>query len=245
MNNKNYFLPENYINNNDGKNITLDEDKDYVAETSYWSKERINLALSYQSPIYRYVASKITKNLYVMDVGCGVGAKLNNIIGNKTSNIYGVDQSSAIQKAKELFTLPNFSSVDFDNESTWSLPKSKIDFVISCDVIEHLEKPQNLLNYIKYISSKETKIFISTPNRDRVRGLRNLQSPNQAHIREWNNNEFSKFVESYSLEIVNITHHYPYSLWKHGLKNSLIDWFNIKFKSKGNFKYNMLFELKL
>lgn len=243
MQNRNYFLPDGYVANNEGKNISIDEHSYYDSQTSYWSEERINLSMSYQQPIYRYIAKQVTKNSNVIDVGCGVGVKLNNIIGRKSLNLYGVDQPSAIEKASKLFNIPNFSDVDFDNESSWNSVPEDIDFIICSDVIEHLEKPENLLNYIKFISSEGTRIFISTPNRDRVRGCNNLQSPNLAHVREWNDAEFSLFVSSLGLKVKNVSHHLPYKLLSHGIVNSARDFLTIKFQNKGNFFYNMLFEL--
>ena len=244
MINQQYFLPGDYQLNNEGENITIDNDTEYVEKSSYWSPQRIKQSLSYQAPIYKFIASHVNKSTLVADIGCGVGSKLVEIIGKKTTNLIGVDQPSAVQVASKKYPQAQFYSADFDDAESWKTLRFSPSLIICSDVIEHLTKPEQLLNLIRYLASEDTRIFISTPDREKVRGISNRRSPNKAHIREWSAQEFKMFVESNGFRIKSLTHHLPYDIRKHGLLNTLKDVFRVLKLPGGSIRYNMLVELQ-
>ena len=155
-----------------------------------------------------------------------------------------MDQSSAIDLASKIYNKSKYVAADFDDPSTWSSLGITPDVLICSDVIEHLSRPENLLKYIAHISNQNTKIFISTPNRRKVRGSNNRQSPNRAHVREWSEAEFRKLIVSSGFELKAISHHFPYSFIRHGILNTIRDYMQVKTQKDGDFKYNMLFEVK-
>lgn len=157
----------------------------------------------HQADVYRYAASIILKHDLgnVLDVGCGIGLKLREYIypifvsrGKEPRCITGVDSSHAnIEKCKMLGFGDWF--VD-DVEDPKLVPNRKYDLVISSDVIEHLFYPDKLLDYIKRFSQPSSFIIISTPERDRARGSESFGPPPGHHIREWNREEFNKYLRS-------------------------------------------------
>lgn len=239
-----YFLPDDYQVNNEGENVTFDIDEHYVEVSSYWSPQRIKQSLSYQAPIYKFISSRISKHSLVVDIGCGVGSKLAEIIGKKSTNLIGIDQPSAVEIASQKYPEAKFVSADFDDPGSWRALEFSPSVIICSDVVEHLSKPEQLLRLIRYLASENTRIFISTPDRERVRGIANRCSPNKAHVREWSVNEFKKFVQFNGFSVVSVSHHLPYDIRRHGLLNTLRDFSRIIRLPGGSVRYNMLFELR-
>lgn len=69
--------------------------------------------------------------------------------------------------------------------------------VITSDVIEHIVKPDKYLRDLASISKKAPYVIVSTPDRDRVRGLDDLGPPdNPAHVREWSAGELHSLLDS-------------------------------------------------
>ena len=152
--------------------------------------------------LYKF-CKKLIKNLglkSVLDIGCGSALKLIRIIYPECKEIYGIDiglNRNFFRKTYGLNTL-----YDDDIESPQLVLDKKFDLIISADVIEHLENPDNLIKYIKKFSHKKTLIVISTPERDIVRGLKAVRTPNKSHIREWNFKEFERYLQSRNLKLL-------------------------------------------
>lgn len=99
----------------------------------------------------------------VLDVGCGNGV-ISRSLGEVGYNVYGIDVSeNAIAKARQLNKNPN---VSFDVTSAEQLiaEGKKYDAIICSEVLEHLNKPENLLSTL-YQSLTDTGVLIVTvPN---------------------------------------------------------------------------------
>lgn len=192
----NYFLPKEYKEN--PVNITMDKDDSF-----YWDESRVNRSRLHQFAVYQW-AEKIVKthNIKVIaDVGCGFAAKLSWLYNKHPHlNVIGIDQPHAVDLCKEKHNFGDWLGVNFEDKPEQI--KQKVDLIISSDVIEHLEDPRFLLNYFKAISTKDTLILISTPERDLLRGSDTLNSPNPYHIREWNKSELSTFLKSEGFDII-------------------------------------------
>ncbi len=188
----NYYIKNNYKCNleDKGKNIVyLDNEKD---------------SLIFQYEVYKFAQELIKKyNLKnVLDIGCGVGAKLNKLIYPVCKNIVGIDQKYAIDFCKKKYSFGQWYFDDVENP-VLELDK-KFELIISSDVIEHLVDPDNLLNYIRKYADKDTFIILSTPERDLVRGKKSYGPPlNISHVREWNMIEFKKYIKSKKFNILN------------------------------------------
>lgn len=168
---------------------------------SYWTPKRILSSRYYQYGVYRYAADLVKKNglQTVLDVGCGLPTKLNELLA-PIARVTGVDQPTIIPKAKEVCPGAEFYGVDIEKEG--QPPNGKFDLVLSVDVIEHLLNPDILLKYIKDHSHGDSWIVISTPERDLLRGVDNCRSPRSEHVREWNADELKRYLEASGLEVV-------------------------------------------
>ncbi len=157
----------------------------------------------YQVPVYEKVREYLRKNpgCRVLELGCGTGYKLNKYIKKDANEVIGVDQNVCIEYAQSNYTGIVWTELDLEGEPC-QIDSKPFDVIISADVIEHLVDPDKLLALCKINSHKDTKIFLSTPERDLVRGKNDSGPPgNKLHIREWNAIEFKKLLVSRGLAI--------------------------------------------
>lgn len=206
-----FFIRSDYIANK--KSLS----NDIKSGGSYWTTERKDAAGIYQFPAYRYAAKIIrAKGLSsVTDIGCGPAVKLQWIHFQQPNlRITGIDQPEPIEYCRETYNFGAWVEADFD-----ILPVAentvKSELVICCDVIEHIENPDILLEYLKACVTANGYIVISTPERDRLRGKNCLQSPNRFHMREWNLNEFRTYLENRGFEVMRHFFQLPVKLCWH------------------------------
>jgi len=79
-------------------------------------------------------------------------------------------------------------------------------------VIEHLLNPDFLLDYIKSKLAINGTVILSTPERNRLRGVKCNCSPNLHHVREWSFDEFERYLESEGFQIIDHFLQYPIKL---------------------------------
>ncbi len=187
----NYFIKEGY-------KINLNDDGSRVMQYTSVPKDTI-----YQVECYKYAAKLIRENNVksCLELGSGSGYKLNKYIFPYCKDVYGIDLKHAVEYCSQLYKDMHWVFDDFDAPNP-SIDK-KFDLIICFDVIEHLIFPENLLNKIKTYSHAGTRILISTPERDLVRGFDHKgPPPNEKHIREWNQEELKEFLESRGFKIL-------------------------------------------
>lgn len=157
----------------------------------------------YQYAVYEFAKEIIKKyNLKsVLDIGCGLGTKLTEIIYPVSRDITGIDVEYAIGLCKKKYSFGQWLIDDIEN------PRLKLnknfDLIIAADLIEHLINPDKLLSYLVEYCHKDTLFIISTPERGLVRGKYDFGPPgNITHVREWNMREFSRYIKSRKLKIL-------------------------------------------
>lgn len=153
--------------------------------------------LIYQPHVYElaaFVARRCgVKNL--IDIGCGSGNKMRRYAAE--FQIIGVDRSETESLFRETVPGANFIGCDLDTEIP-NIPEDILsDSVFICaDVIEHLRFPEKLACYLGRVCSIAPFVFVSTPDRDRVRGWLDCGPPaNLSHVMEWNGTEFARFLK--------------------------------------------------
>ncbi len=158
----------------------------------------------YQYEVYIF-ARKIIKKYdlkNILDIGCGIGTKLREIIYPVCEDIIGIDSSSdSINICKREYPFGQWFIDDIEDKKI-NLYR-KFDTIISSDVIEHLVNPDKLLSYIREFSNSDTFIILSTPERDLERGKMSNGPPvNRSHVREWNQMEFNKYIKNRGFDII-------------------------------------------
>lgn len=137
----------------------------------------------------------------ILDIGCGDGA-LSYLLSQKEGFVIGVDDSDeAIMFAKK--KTKNIRNMEFIKASAYHLPfkRNCFDYVISSDVIEHLQEPGKMLAEIRRIFYEECKVIITTP-------LRFTEEPlDKMHIQEFFESDFRRLLSDYFMEIEIIKSH--------------------------------------
>ncbi len=101
---------------------------------------------------------KENKNLFVLDYGCGNANDCGKYLFNEKFKYFGFDiHKPSIKYAKNNFNLKNVSF-------STSLPNKKFDIIIISEVLEHLEKPNEILVELTNRLSKNGFILGSIPN---------------------------------------------------------------------------------
>ena len=115
----------------------------------------------------QFIIDTLKKNLpaqsVVLDVGCGNGVISRNL-GRCGYNVFGIDVSEkAIFKAKELNEFPN---VNFDVISAEQLVAdgNKYNAIICSEVLEHLNKPEDLLKTLYRSLTDDGVLIVTVPN---------------------------------------------------------------------------------
>jgi hypothetical protein len=157
-------------------------DFDDTSNTDEWQKE-----------VYLYAKKILEEKKYqsVIDIGCGSAYKLINDLGSYKT--IGIEVGETYNWLKKKY--PGRSWLLFSETDPSSL---QCDLVICSDVIEHLENPGSLLDFIKLMDCK--LIVLSTPEREAVAGKKDYGPPeNPAHYREWDAGEFKNYISKYFL----------------------------------------------
>ncbi len=179
--NNNYFLKDGYA----------------INAQPYFFNDSVEDSMVYQLEVYKHAASLLVQHKLdsVLDIGCGVGTKLQEMILPHTSNITGVDSDHAIPECQEMYSFGNWIAGNLEDENFKI--EGTYDLIISADVIEHLIDPDKLLRLIADSSHSNSRVVISTPERDLRRGFEHMGPPqNTAHVREWNGAELRQYLES-------------------------------------------------
>ena len=167
----------------------------------YWDPKRLVLSHYAQWHAYRRAADLVRDHglKTVLDVGCGVGHKLMNMIAPITE-VTGVEQPTAAAKAKEFFPQGRFVSADLERPDKTGL--GTFDLLLCVDVVEHLLDPDVLLRFLRSHCHDGSYLLISTIERDVRRGKANMKSTKAEHVREWNRDEFGRYLTSQGFEVV-------------------------------------------
>jgi ubiquinone/menaquinone biosynthesis C-methylase UbiE len=136
-----------------------------MKNNDYWEKALTVLPDSYKSWFYeekKYLENYLTNNARVLEVGCGDGRSIYDIL-DITSNITGVDyDKNAVKQAKKHFS--EYPNVNIFQANAESLPfeKEQFDFVICMTTFANFaEKKLDVLSEMKRVLRIDGKIIIS------------------------------------------------------------------------------------
>lgn len=158
-----------------------------------------------QDEVYLYAKEIAIKNNYknIIDIGCGSGFKLMKYFSDYNTIGYEVEPSITFLKSKypdRVWVNSGESEISFNYKD-----KYECDIIICADVIEHIQNPDNLLNYLKSFNTK--LIIISTPCRDilcKSERFKNIYGNsyygppvNTSHVREWTYKELIEYLSKH------------------------------------------------
>lgn len=163
----------------------------------------MNLTDEGQKEVYIYAADIMKKNNYktIADIGCGSGYKLIKYLSEY--NTTGIETEPCFSYLKKKYPDNNWL-LSGNPENSFLEYDISYDMVICCDVIEHINDPDILVNYLLSLNAKH--YIISTPcryilcNSDKYKKLYgytwNGPPLNNCHVREWTMDEFKAYIGS-------------------------------------------------
>lgn len=169
----------------------------YNIEDGYKHREKVShhddrkFTDGWQKAVYRKAKElndQINGNR-ILDIGCGSGFKLMKNFADKET--IGVELEPAlsflIEKYPERIWLESDFSVKFGVH---------FNIIICSDVIEHIENPDKLLEFIN--NQQFNYLILSTPAREMYQDKFISGSPrNPCHFREWKSEEFKEYISTF------------------------------------------------
>ncbi|HAT3731681.1 TPA: class I SAM-dependent methyltransferase [Serratia marcescens] len=156
----------------------------------------------YQPLVYKsaFELVKKTNAKYLIDIGCGDGGKVKEVKNYKSDcKIILIDHEYIINNVVKKYDGAQYISADFDIAIPEIDEEILKEAVIVCsDVIEHLAKPEILLEFFFRCKKWVKAIVVSTPDRVEERGYFDYGPPaNPYHVREWTQDEFTRLLMDY------------------------------------------------
>lgn len=156
----------------------------------------------YQPLVYKsaFEIVKKTGAKYLIDIGCGDGVKVAEVRDySPDCKVIMIDHEFIINNISKKYDFAEYMTADFDVQIP-DIDEDKLkDSVIICsDVIEHLLKPEILIEFLMRCKGLTKAIVLSTPDRAEERGLFDYGPPaNPYHVREWTLDEFTRMLMDY------------------------------------------------
>lgn len=151
--------------------IYAEQDYEIQNESYIEDKDRLSKLWGFNVQYYSYCRREIieffkTKNRYdeidVLEVGCGLGETLNEIINRyPNANVMGIELMSQIVdigKNNRNIIQGNIENMELDDI------QERFDYIIFGDVLEHLVNPYDVLQKMKKLLKSEGSIITSLPN---------------------------------------------------------------------------------
>lgn len=137
--------------------------------------------------IFKYIKNPKS----ILDIGCGYGLWL-NFCKDKLEHVYGIDLN---QKAVDYARINYNLNVDKLSLEELKNTKKKFDVITMCDVLEHIEDPNLVLQKIFSLMHKKSILYIQVPD---VIGLKipygyNLLLPH--HLWQFNKQTIIKLLQ--------------------------------------------------
>jgi len=173
-------------------------DLDYLAMESkitvqkYWKTRLFNEVLK---EIEECLNGNKGKKLKLLDLGCGSGHYASYI----QKNFENIEVTAADANESCLEFLRNMNKdvkcfrLDCNNPKDFEKFDTKFDIVILIEVIEHLEKPKQVIENIKRILSKNGILIIATPNSNILWKITNFCWSKMASERDYTKQHISEF----------------------------------------------------
>lgn len=148
----------------DPENVTVDGKP--VTRTDYVHNKKVLSKFYKQHPadFIKYVENKDTA--IILDLGCGQALGLEEIIG-ECKEYHGVDLSlEQLALSRKYYPVETYPNVKFYYDTVYSnhFPDECADFIISSEVIEHLDNPFKHIQYCRDKLKRGGILSLSTPN---------------------------------------------------------------------------------
>lgn len=143
--------------------------------------------------VYEFAKKNLSKNDYILDLGCGEGYGT-NLLSRHVMKIVGLDvDKNTVMNASNKYGSEN---CNFDAYNGIKIPYSDntFDAIVSFQVIEHVQNDKSFVSEIYRVLKMNGIFILTTPNR--VYRLRPGQKPWQTyHVREYYSYELEQILK--------------------------------------------------
>lgn len=147
------------------------------------------------------------KNISILDLGCGDGHFIRMLQNEGFKNIYGLDISTTrIARARQMTGLgPKKIKKSLAEKASFG--DNYFDLIICSEVIEHIEKPKDILLEIKRLLKKGGIFILSTPNEEKINYSRcvhcSQMTSRSGHLHSFSLESLKLMIKSHNLHYVN------------------------------------------
>ena len=179
----------------------------------WWNKSGHYKLLHRLNPIrLEYILSKCNiNNKRVLDIGCG-GGILSEQLHKEGAEVTGIDSSSkSIKIARQHAEEQNYN-IKYINKSIFDITDlDNFDVIVCFEMIEHIDKPDKLINKINELGAKKSSLFLSTINRNlKSFLLAKIMAEYVLNYVPKGTHQYAKFITPY--ELTKMLDNYNYNL---------------------------------
>jgi SAM-dependent methyltransferase len=168
-----------------------------VPEENYWFRRHL--------AVYRWVADRC-RGLRVVDMACGEGYGA-AVLAERARTVVGVDANpDAHEHAARKYTRPGLS---FERALVEEFAgQAPYDALVFLQTVEHIERPEPLLERFASLVAPNGVVYVSTPNRLTLAPPGAHSSGNPWHVREYTAQEFRALLAPCfgGVELVGVFH---------------------------------------
>lgn len=133
----------------------------------------------------------------IVDVGCGSGSKL--VALHPHFDVIGLDLPGPnLELCRARYPFVEWLEHDVESNHPFPVPDVVLrrSVVVCSDVVEHLRRPEVLLEKLRTTLGVSRSVVLSTPERELTWGADHVgPPPNPCHVREWSIDELAAFLE--------------------------------------------------
>jgi SAM-dependent methyltransferase len=167
-----------------------------VPEENYWYRRHL--------AVYRWIANRC-EGARVVDLACGEGYG-SALLAEHAHEVVGVDANpEAYEHARLRYARPGLR---FERGLIEQWEGGPLDAVVFLQTIEHLERPELVLDRIARLLSAGGAAYISTPNRLTLAPEGAERSGNPWHVREYTASEYAALLRPHfaSVQLLGVFH---------------------------------------
>ena len=141
---------------------------------------------------YMEVSSKVSGD--VLEIGCGTGRGV-GVLSDQVSNYTGVDKNTDLM-LELAGKYPNFKFIDMFLPPLKDLPSDHYDFVVTFQVIEHIENDDFFLQEAARVLKPGGKLFLTTVNK------KFSLTRNPWHVREYLADQLRDLMQKHFSKVI-------------------------------------------
>lgn len=188
----------------------------YFKSDFNYNKEAEYLKKTYFNYFKKYLLKPNSKNIKVLEIGCGNGFFLEELIDNGINKVYGLEPGmSSVKKARKDIV----NNIKIDVLKKDNFPKESFDVICCFHTLDHIVDINMFLKEVRNLLKKNGKIFFVVHNTDGLSvKLFGQKSPifDIEHIYLFNPKSLENIFKKNgfnNLKVFNVKNTYPLNYW--------------------------------